>query len=163
MEEIKALVWRDLATQMSLQLGIDLVLILAVIETESHGDQWAVKYEPRYTYLYEPRQFAANLRISMETEETLQRMSYGLMQPMGGVCREHGFLDNLMKMTDPALSMLYGCKHLKKKMQKYGTDECTVYAAYNAGAPRKTPGGMFVNQKHVDNFYQNLLKVQAAI
>lgn len=160
---MESLIWKDLIEKMAVQYGIDMALLLAVVETESGGNQWVSRYEAQYSYLFEPRQIAANLGISMATEEVLQKTSWGLMQPMGGVCRELGYMDHLTKMTDPRLSMSYGCKYLKKKMQRFGMDECTVYAAYNAGSPRKTPGGLFVNQKAVDRFYQNLLKAYEAL
>lgn len=156
---MNSLKWMGLITQMSAQFSIEEPMILAVIETESGGNEYAIRYEPHYRYLVEPRQYAANLGLSMATEEMLQRTSFGLMQPMGGVCREHSFDDNLIKIMDPKLSVFYGCKHLKKKMQRYGDDPATLYAAYNAGSPQKTAGGMFTNQRHVDHFYRNFLRV----
>ena len=148
--------FNDLIKAAGTNFNLDPKVIEAVIMTESLGLQWSCKYEPNYSYLVNPRDYADHLVISFDTEVMLQRTSLGLMHPMGGVCREHGFKGMLTEILKPELSIQYGCQHLKLKAERYGTDPSTLYAAYNAGSVQKTTGGMFINQKNVDRFMVNL-------
>lgn len=152
--------WRELILQFAKEYSIDPVVLAAVIHTESRGDMWSTRQEENYRYPVHPREWADRLGISYHTELTHQGTSWGLMHVMGGVAREYGFDGQLPQLIVPELSMKYGCKHLRNKAQKYGSDPCVLYAAYNGGSPRYTPGGMFQNQANVDNFYQNLLAVR---
>lgn len=131
--------------------GMNPEWIAACIMTESNNNPWAMRYEPNYHYLYSPRVFAANLGISVETEEVCQRSSFGLMQIMGGVCRELHFQGHLPEVFDPDLNLEIGTEKLKKCMQRYGSIHDAI-AAYNAGSVVKTLGGFYKNQKHVDRF-----------
>jgi soluble lytic murein transglycosylase-like protein len=80
----------------------------------------------------------------------LQKTSFGLMQVMGAVFREYGFEGWLSQIvTSPELQLEFGCKHLSKKIRRYGKE--SGIAAYNAGSPRRKPDGKFVNQYYVDN------------
>lgn len=126
--------------------GLDHNLVLAIISHETNGKPFKTRYEPAWKYLYFPREFADKLLISVETETVMQSMSWGVMQIMGSVAREHGFEDDLPKLTDPQLGLDYGCKHLKKLMVQYGGNETDAISAYNAGSVRKTDGGMYSNQ-----------------
>lgn len=130
--------------------GLDHNLVLAVITHETNGKTFKTRYEPAWKYLYFARQYAEKLDISVDTEIVMQSMSWGLMQVMGSVAREHGFDSDLPKLTDPQLGLEYGCKHLKKMLVQCGGNESDAIAAYNAGSVRKTPGGMYENQVYVD-------------
>jgi len=145
--------WRLLVDSAALKHGIEQALLAAIIQTESGGDMWVTRYEPQYNYLYFARNNAENNKITVATEETLQRMSWGLTQLMGGVCRELGFEGQIPQMITPELNLDYACRFIKQKQQKYGDDPCVTYAAYNAGSIRKLPSGFYVNQKNVDRFY----------
>jgi len=130
--------------------GIDPVLFEAICRVESSLNQFAMRYEPKWNYLYFQREHAGQLGITEETETQLQKFSYGLCQIMGSVAREHGYRGPLVALiADPALCLKFGAIHLKKFLWKYQT-EAEAIAAYNAGSARKTPGGMFVNQQYVD-------------
>lgn len=123
---------------------------------------WAVRFEPGYKYFVNPVDFAHRSFISVDTERTLQATSYGLMQVMGGVCREHGYVDDLIKLpSHPEIALTLAVKHLKQKIERYGLFE--AISAYNAGSPRKTPGGMYINQVYVDKVHSELLALSSPI
>jgi hypothetical protein len=115
---------------------------------ESAGDTLAVRYESHWKYFVNPELFARLNNITADTERTLQMMSFGLMQVMGGVARELGYRRNLLSLTDPVLAIDYGCRKLAQLKGKYNTTD-DIIAAYNAGSPRKN-GGLYVNQAYVD-------------
>lgn len=116
--------------------GLDPALVAAIVEIESGGNQHAIRYEPGYRWLW-PRGFPPKnyLPCTPETEECAQKMSWGLMQIMGAVAREHGFRGSfLSEMTTPPIGLDYGCRLLAYLIQKYG-DERRAVSAYNAGRP----------------------------
>lgn len=115
-------------------------LVKAIVHTESSGNPWAYRYEPHYKYLV-----GSNLRV---TEQVGQQTSWGLMQVMGAVAREHGFTGWFPELCQPALGLEYGCRHLKRYADQYGHWH-DVIASYNAGSPRKV-GEQYVNQSYVD-------------
>lgn len=137
------------------EAGIDPNLVQAISSTESHHNPWAVRYEPFYKYLYFAREHADRLGVSVDTEITMQKCSWGLMQIMGGVARELGYGGPMPQLCDPSLSLKYGIMHLKSKLVKYGIESDAV-SAYNQGSPRKTPGMMYQNQGYVDKVYSVL-------
>lgn len=140
--------------------AIDANLAKAITAVESSWDPTVSRIEPRWKYLYFQRQFADRLGITVDTEITLQSMSIGLMQIMGSVARELGFTANLSELFKPEINAEYGCKKLKALLKKY-SDEADVISSYNQGSPRKTPGGMYLNQVYVDKVSQELRKLRA--
>jgi soluble lytic murein transglycosylase-like protein len=141
--------------------GINQDLVCAVVFVESAWNPWAVRHEPLFKYLYHPRECADRFGIpSVTTETFLQMTSLGLMQVMGAVAREYGFDRWLTELSDPELGLEYGCRHLKKKLEAYGGDEMAAVSAYNAGVARKTHGGMFTNQAHVDRVHARLVELR---
>ena len=145
----------NLAAKYASDFNIDHDLVYSIINVESGWNPYAMRFEPNYKWLYEYRVYAGLLNITEQTEETLQKMSYGLFQLMGALCREYGFKEELVKLCDPEINLKYGCMHLKKLINKYSNEQ-DVIAAYNAGTPRKTEGGLFYNQKYVDKVYSFL-------
>lgn len=139
--------------------ALEPIWVKACVLTESDGETYSTRFEPGFTYLYHPRNFADKLRITMETEEVHQKTSWGLMHVMGAVAREHGFTAHIPALSSPDLGLLYGCMHLSKFYKKYG-DIFDAIAAYNAGAARRTNGTLYVNQKHVDRFTVHLNKLK---
>lgn len=150
----KNLPWNEIGFYAD-KYDLDAKWIAACVLTESNGNQHTARYEPGYKYLYHPRTFAAKLGISVETETALQMLSVGLMQPMGAVARELGFTGHLGLLYDVNANLDIGVKHLATKFKKYANIEDAI-AAYNAGSVRKTAGGMYENQRHVDRFMQHL-------
>ena len=128
--------------------GFSYKLITAVVVVESGGNTFANRYEPNWRWFLRPSYWAWRLSITDKTELMNQATSFGLMQVMGAVAREHGFEGDLLRLTIPEVGLDYGCRHLKKMYDRYKTIDCAL-AAYNAGSPRVNRNGDFVNQKYV--------------
>ncbi len=115
-------------------------LVAALVQVESGGDPWAVRYEPGFYRRYiEGKEWSAFGVCSQETEHQARAMSFGLLQIMGEVARELGCkLPFLSQLCDPATGLEWGCRYLARLRQ--GLDrthgdaswEC-VCAAYNGG------------------------------
>lgn len=131
--------------------GVDAKLLAAVAQHESSGNQWAIRYEPSYHYLYKPQDFAGVLNCSLDTEVCLQKFSFGYMQLMGAVARQLGFKGNFGELFSPETNLTYGARHLKNYLNKYEDNVEDALSAYNAGSPRKTGAGRYVNQQYVSD------------
>lgn len=128
--------------------GIDPAIVYGVVQQESTGNYVACRFEKNYKWLVTPAKVKP-INCSLDTEETLQKMSFGLMQMMGGVFRELGYKDWLSKvLTLPELQLDYGCKFLKKKINRYGLHEGIL--SYNSGSPLKHDDGSYKNQYYLD-------------
>lgn len=138
----------------SKEFGVPDDVVTAIVMVESAGSRWAVRYEPTWKYFLHPRDYASRLGITDKTEEVMQATSWGCMQIMGSVARECGWQGPLVMLTDTDLGIEFGCRKLKACMQKYEF-ESDYIAAYNAGSPRKTPGGNYLPdiQRYVDKVY----------
>lgn len=135
--------------------GIDWKLVQAICQKESSLNTQAVRFEPQYKYVYKVDELAKKLRITSATEEATQKFSYGLGQIMGAVCREYGYSEPLMLLlSDWRVALSYSVKHLVNYSKKYKTTS-DVIAAYNAGSPRRTEAGLYVNQSYVDSVLKN--------
>lgn len=110
---------------------------------ESSDNEWAYRYEPHYKYL------VGDVNSISQSERIGQMISWGLMQVMGGVAREHGFKGVFTELCNPSVGLSYGMKHLRKYYAKY-QDWPDAIASYNAGSPRKDSDGRYVNQDYVD-------------
>lgn len=124
-------------------------LVYGIIKTESDCRHYVVRYEPGYRYLFKPHHVCPP-GCSVDTEIALQKTSFGLMQVMGAVFREHGYQDWLsFVLLKPWLQVRYGCAHLNRKITEWGLTG--GIAAYNAGRPVFREGTReFVNQEYVD-------------
>ncbi len=142
-----------LADKYAKESNIDTDLVYSIISVESGWNPFVSRYEPHTDkYVYNAYSFADKCGITMQTEELAQKHSYGLGQLMGFVARDLGHKTLLSELFIPEVNLRYMMKFLKHKLEKYG-DEASAIAAYNAGSPRKTDGGMFFNQKYVDKVY----------
>ena len=97
----------------------------------------------------------------------MKRTSWGLMQVMGAVAYEEGLhkMENPIErwpsaMLNPEIGIEMGCRHLKRKFDKYGPEVGNVYAAYNGGSPRVGKDGFLVNQLNVDRFLRYYSRVK---
>lgn len=155
---IKMLPWEEIK-KAAIEHGLDQFHIAACIMTETLGNRFAARFEPKWRYFFEDRKsLADDLMISVETETMLQATSFGYMQVMGAVARENGLRDHITVLIEPDIGIKYGCIKLKKLLNKYGNIYDAI-AAYNAGSVRKTAGGFYENQKHVDRFDLNLREI----
>lgn len=118
-------------------------LVAGVCKAESAMNPWAMRYEPSYRWL------VGNESTLNATERTGQMISWGLMQVMGAVAREHGYIGWLPKLCDPTIGLQYGILHLTKFHKRYGAWPDAI-ASYNAGSPKRTEAGKYFNQGYVD-------------
>lgn len=125
-------------------------LIKAIIEQESGGNTFAMRYEKGYPYLVKPFN---KYHFNEATEKVSQQISWGLMQIMGAVARERGFTGRyLSELTNPKVGLKYGCKHLKWNYNRYNNWQDAI-SAFNQGSNRKT-NGKYNNQQYVDSVMQ---------
>lgn len=132
---------------------LDPDLLHAIVRVESGGDPHAIRYEPRYPYLWDvkrerpfrdltldergsssaPPDFPALRPCSRDTEWTAQRMSWGLCQLMGAVARELGYVGTFLPgLLDPAINLEFGATLLAKLLTRTKSTDKAVQA-YNAG------------------------------
>jgi hypothetical protein len=131
------------------ELGLNHLYIAAIIMVESNGYECATRYEPNWSYHWQVGVFAELAGTTTETEYYGQMTSWGPMQIMGTTSRERGFRGLFPELCKPKVGIKFGCLHFKKLFDKYGNYEDAI-AAYNAGNVRKTPGGLYENEKYVD-------------
>jgi hypothetical protein len=129
--------------------GLKPVLVAAVVEQESGGQQWATRHEPNYIWLWPAGGPVTPPRgVSYSTEVNQQRTSWGLMQVMGAVARERGCREPFLAcLCDPALGLEYGCRHLLWLRQRFGyPPDSELLAAYNAGSPASKAGQQYATE-----------------
>jgi soluble lytic murein transglycosylase-like protein len=129
--------------------GLETALVAAIVRQESNGNRYAVRYEPGWKYHLDPGKWANKIGCSVSTEMIGQSTSYGLMQVMGTVAREYGFKGWFPQLCEIETGLKYGCQHLRKYFDKWGSEENAI-SAYNQGSPAKTNDGVFKNKKYVD-------------
>jgi soluble lytic murein transglycosylase-like protein len=117
------------ATAVATKYSLDPALVCAVVEQESSWDTYALRYEPAFRSRY-----VAPLGLPL-TEEIARSISWGLMQVMGQVAREHGFTDKFLSaLSDPANGLTVGCAVLVSKISQAGGDLPRALALWNGGA-----------------------------
>jgi soluble lytic murein transglycosylase-like protein len=122
--------------------GVPWELCAAIVEVESAFDPYAIRYESAYRWL------VGDETALSATERMQQMTSWGLMQVMGGVAREYGFVGYCSRLCIPRIGLHYGLLHLAKFHRRY-PDWHDVIASYNAGRPAKRDGA-YLNQGYVD-------------
>lgn len=104
-------------------------LVCAVIEQESSWDTYALRYEPAFRSRY-----VAPLGLPL-SEEIARSISWGLMQVMGQVAREHGFSGAFLSaLCNPANGLAIGCAVLASKISQASGDLPRALALWNGGA-----------------------------
>ena len=73
-------------------------LVCAIVEQESAWNPWALRYEPAFYERYIAPQIARGA-IPDVTESRARAFSWGLMQVMGQVAREHGFVGGVARFS----------------------------------------------------------------
>jgi soluble lytic murein transglycosylase-like protein len=106
-------------------------LACAIVEQESAWNPWALRYEPAFYDKYiatsltarRPDHQASRLAALTSpeipddpTESRARAFSWGLMQVMGQVAREHGFAGALASLCDPAVGLEIGCRVFATKL-----------------------------------------------
>jgi soluble lytic murein transglycosylase-like protein len=128
---------------------IDAALVAAIVFRESEGRAGAMRFERLNQNFDSVEKYAAQNRITVWTEKTLQSFSYGLMQLMGFCLREEGHKGMLPEALDPDLNLHLGCRKLKRYVVKY-PQVTDVIHSWNRGGPYKTVIGKYENQAYVD-------------
>ena len=137
----------------ALQFDLDPNIIAAIVNAESRGFVYAVRYEPNYRWLWYPKKFASKQIIDEKTERNLQKQSYGLMQIMGATARWRGFKGSLPALYKPENNLYWGCNYFSYLLKKFGNYEDAV-SAYNQGTVlKKLPDGRYKNHVYVDEVY----------
>jgi len=126
--------WIGLLPGIGQKYQIDPALLRAIIMVESSGNEYAARHEKGWKWLDRVMFFARAIFVTQDTEEAFQKTSWGLMQVMGSVAREHGFVGPLNKLHQPSLGIDIGARHLAKFLLKY-KDITAAVASYNAGSP----------------------------
>jgi len=132
--------------------GLKPEIVYGVCVQESGLNPYAARFEPNYKWLFRPSKVKP-LLCSAVTEETCQKISWGLMQIMGAVFRELGFqgwLTEVLSSIDIQLD--YGCRLLSVKINKYGLHDGIL--SYNSGSPIKGKDGKFINE----HYYEGVIK-----
>ena len=110
-------------------------LVCAVIEVESSWDTYAIRFEPVFRERYVR---ALNLPA---TEEMARSTSWGVMQVMGQVAREHGFRGRfLSEICSPMVGIEIGCVVLAKKLLDASGDVAKGLLLWNGGNDALYPG-----------------------
>jgi soluble lytic murein transglycosylase-like protein len=111
-------------------------LVCAVVEQESSWNRWALRYEPAFYARYVKPQIARGAALS-ETEAQARAFSWGLMQVMGQVAREHGFAGaSLAGLCDPAAGLDVGCTVLAAKLATAEGNVVRALLLWNGGGNR---------------------------
>lgn len=109
--------------------NLDPALVCAVVEQESSWEPHAIRYEPAFRSRY-----VAPLGLP-PTEEVARSISWGLMQVMGQLAREHGFTEKFLSgLCDPSSALDVGCTVLADKIKAAGGDLTRALSLWNGGA-----------------------------
>jgi soluble lytic murein transglycosylase-like protein len=112
-------------------------VVQALVEQESNYNPWAWNPEQRYRYFWDvkknkPFRTITDIESSNEfpphdfptvlgdndQEWWAQQSSWGLMQVMGAVAREQGYMEPyLTQLVDPATNLRLGCAHLASQFK----------------------------------------------
>lgn len=118
----------DIVHKTASRFDLNPALVCAVIEEESSWDTYAIRYEPLFW-----RRYVRCLNLS-STEEVARSISWGLMQVMGQVAREHGFKGQfLSEICSPTTGVEIGCVVLKKKLTDARDDLAKGLLLWNGG------------------------------
>lgn len=134
------------------QYKLPIKLVKAIVQVESDGNAWAIRYEiDFYTRYVAGKHYKVFPGCSFTTEGQMRACSFGLMQIMGQVARELGFdRPFLTELCNPAIGLEWGCKKLVQQIERYNGNLESVVAAYNAGSARHDASGRLHNQVYVD-------------
>lgn len=135
----------DILFPITTRLNIDPILVACIIQTESAGNCFAVRYEPAFyrRYIEDKKELLGHVPKSiptLDTELRLRAFSFGLMQIMGQTAREVGFKgDNLTLLFKPEINIEVGCLVLLSKLKKHSFDKKKALLNYNGGADLEYP------------------------
>lgn len=138
------------------RFGIALHILVGMAMTESSGQWGLTRHEPAYRYLWDirenkpfrkltsaeahsatpPEDFPAPENSTALEEWENQRTSFGVLQVMGAVARELGYIGDLndLRYHD---GIVMGARHFKDLYKRFFADQGIegVVEAYNRGRP----------------------------
>lgn len=119
--------------------GIDPLLVCAVCEQESDWNPYAIRYEPLfYSHYIQP--LVNSGAVHNLTEATARATSWGMMQIMGQVAREMGFVGgSLAALCDVDTGLDWGCEKLKKCLDAADGNVVMALLRYNGGGNPNYP------------------------
>ncbi len=118
----------SLARVAAAKQSLDSALVCAIVEQESSWDTHAIRYEPAFRTRY-----VSPLGLPA-TEEVARSISWGLMQVMGQVAREHGFQRPFLSaLCDSSAGLTFGCIVLAVKLAAAGGNVPRGLALWNGG------------------------------
>ena len=111
-------------------------LVCAIVEQESEWNPWALRYEPAFYERYILPQLSCHA-IATEGEARGRAFSWGLMQVMGQVAREHGFTGaSFASLCEPATGLDVGCRVFAAKIAAAAGNVGHALQLWNGGADR---------------------------
>lgn len=116
-------------------------LVCAIVEQESAWNPWALRYEPAFYDKYVAPQIARG-EIAEVTESRARAFSWGLMQVMGQVAREHGFTGALASLCDPAIGLEIGCRVFAAKLAAAEGNVTRALLLWNGAGNRDYPAAV---------------------
>ena len=123
----------ELAQKTAMAAALDPAVVCAIVEQESGWSPWALRFEPAFFARY-VAPIADKEKLSM-TEANARAYSWGLMQVMGQVAREHGFAaQSLAELCDPPSGLETGCRVFAKKVAAAGGDLARGLQLWNGGS-----------------------------
>jgi len=117
---------------------LDAAMVCAICEQESAWNPWAIRYEPAFFAHYiAPHLDAGKISI---TEAQARAFSWGLMQVMGQVAREHNFgvgtsaiAAPLSQLCDAVTGLEIGCTVFAAKLFAAHNDVSRALQLWNGG------------------------------
>jgi soluble lytic murein transglycosylase-like protein len=116
-------------------------LVCAIVEQESAWNHWALRYEPAFYDKYIAPQIS-RAEIADLTEARARAFSWGLMQVMGQVAREHGFTGGLASLCDPAVGLDIGCRVFAAKLAAAEGNVARALLLWNGAGNREYPAAV---------------------
>ncbi len=147
--------WKNLIEIYSTKFGIPVEIICGVISQESGWNTGSMRYEPAFQKRYVDRDFPKQDEAWRHDMAT----SFGLMQIMGLVAKELGFMGKPRDLFDPIVGIEWGCRKLASLNKRYPQTPKDAIAAYNQGNNRwfdkdgdkvHDPDEPYNNQYYVD-------------
>lgn len=135
--------------------GIEVALLRAIVEKESGGYPFAVRYEPG---LSGQQWFQDTVkRYHLDYDNPIVHSSIGPAQILTVICYNYGAIGipNLL-LGDVKGSLGYGAQHLLTALKRYKGDIRRAVSAYNAGHDTDTNYDSYVEP--VMAYYQRFLK-----
>ena len=136
--------------------NLDPRLLMAVVEQESGGYAWAVRYEDGFFKRYLAGKAASALpgyfpkHITPDTELRLRAFSFGPCQIMGESAREHGFTgESLGELMQPDVNIDLAGLMLRKFLDQHNGDERAALLAWNGGANPAYPDQVLAKKAKV--------------